>query len=68
VQGESNCGKRKIKRIGQARRQICEIAGQCGEINLATDETRIERRFLKTNPIKFNAETQRRREKNSGKG
>jgi hypothetical protein len=27
--GESNRGKRKIKRFGQARRQICEIAGRC---------------------------------------
>lgn len=26
---ESNRGKRKTKRVGQARRQICEIAGRC---------------------------------------
>ena len=33
--GESDRRKRKIKRSGQARRQICEIAGRCGEINLS---------------------------------
>ena len=47
--GESNRRKRKIKRFGQARRQICEITGRCGEINLFDPSNELDLRHLLTN-------------------
>ena len=38
--GEPDCRTRQIKGSGEAREQICEIAGRCGENCLATDEHR----------------------------